>query len=257
MLCLVVSLSHFLHVSLALLLHEQTAHFIIPRDIQHGQDLICSHEACRNGGVKFCYCTFCRIPVAKRNFRIRHIHADEIIIPPDDAGHLPATHTESEQAVVEGNPIEDLFKPFDQSTNVDQWQLSIPPNTKTQSEVEYLIAQTAMVKESLDQLSNYIKFGQICRPTSQKGDMFDADLNPFPVSNINFGCSPHATPDRHTSKDRDRELMKFPCQARGMNLEHKKVCFFFPTTTKKESSLNNSLTVLPCFCFFLFVCLFV
>ena len=56
---------------------QQNAHFRIPEDIKHGDELICSFPACRDGGVKFCYCAHCRIPVAKRNFRIRHHHFDD------------------------------------------------------------------------------------------------------------------------------------------------------------------------------------
>lgn len=36
--------------------------------------MICSHRACRNAGVKFRYCAFCKAPVAKRNFKRRHSH---------------------------------------------------------------------------------------------------------------------------------------------------------------------------------------
>lgn len=38
---------------------------------------MCSFPACRNRGVKFRYCVFCRDPVAKRSFRNRHNHAGE------------------------------------------------------------------------------------------------------------------------------------------------------------------------------------
>ena len=55
----------------------KTAHFAIPEDVQHGADLVCSYSACRDGGVKFRFCSWCRIPVAKRNFRMRHDHTGE------------------------------------------------------------------------------------------------------------------------------------------------------------------------------------
>lgn len=47
---------------------------MIPSTVQHGEELICSYEACRNAGIKFRYCASCRIPVAKRNFNQRHSH---------------------------------------------------------------------------------------------------------------------------------------------------------------------------------------
>ena len=52
----------------------QTAYFVIPENVRHGEELICSYFACRNAGVKFRYCSHCKVPVAKRNFRKRHRH---------------------------------------------------------------------------------------------------------------------------------------------------------------------------------------
>jgi hypothetical protein len=75
-----ISLSTAVMLLLFALLVLQTAHFKIPTDVKHGQELFCSYPACRDGGVKFCYCMHCRIPVAKRNFRIRHHHCD--LAPP-------------------------------------------------------------------------------------------------------------------------------------------------------------------------------
>lgn len=55
----------------------KTAYFVISNGIQHGNDVVCSHPACRNAGVKFRYCSFCKAPVAKRNFRRRHNHGGD------------------------------------------------------------------------------------------------------------------------------------------------------------------------------------
>jgi hypothetical protein len=52
----------------------KTAHFVIPPNIQHGDELVCSFPACRSAGAKFRYCLHCKVPVAKRNFRNRHKH---------------------------------------------------------------------------------------------------------------------------------------------------------------------------------------
>ena len=60
-----------------LLFHLQTANFYIPRDVKHGDILTCSYPACRAFGVKFCFCVYCNIPVAKRCFRKRHHHSEE------------------------------------------------------------------------------------------------------------------------------------------------------------------------------------
>jgi hypothetical protein len=39
--------------------------------------LICSYPECVAQGVKFCFCIYCGIPVAKRNFRQRHNHGQK------------------------------------------------------------------------------------------------------------------------------------------------------------------------------------
>lgn len=56
----------------------KTAYFVISDTIKHGEELVCSYPTCRDGGVKFRFCSWCpRVPVAKRNFRQRHDHTDE------------------------------------------------------------------------------------------------------------------------------------------------------------------------------------
>jgi hypothetical protein len=53
------------------------AHFVIPRNVKHGDSLTCSYAPCRALGVKFCFCVHCNIPVAKRCFRMRHHHSED------------------------------------------------------------------------------------------------------------------------------------------------------------------------------------
>ena len=62
----------------------KTAYFVIPENVKHGEELICSYFACRNAGIKFRYCSHCKVPVAKRNFRKRHKHGGEIVDDKDD-----------------------------------------------------------------------------------------------------------------------------------------------------------------------------
>lgn len=56
--------------------------------MKHGEELICSYFACRNAGIKFRYCSQCKVPVAKRNFRKRHKHGGDPIAggKGDDSG---------------------------------------------------------------------------------------------------------------------------------------------------------------------------
>jgi len=54
----------------------KTAYFIIPPNIEHGDELLCSFPSCKSAGAKFRYCLHCKVPVAKRNFRNRHKHGN-------------------------------------------------------------------------------------------------------------------------------------------------------------------------------------
>jgi len=53
----------------------ETAVFVLHKGMKHGEHLLCSYPQCRAEGVKFCYCSLCGIPVAKRNFKSRHDHS--------------------------------------------------------------------------------------------------------------------------------------------------------------------------------------
>ena len=41
----------------------KTAYFVIPENVEHGEELICSYFACRNAGIKFRYCTHCKVRI--------------------------------------------------------------------------------------------------------------------------------------------------------------------------------------------------
>jgi hypothetical protein len=71
--------------------HKRTAHFVIPHDIKHGAELVCSDPICQGKGVKFCFCTICNIPAAKPCFRRRHNHCD--FAPPASASATSSTTT--------------------------------------------------------------------------------------------------------------------------------------------------------------------
>jgi len=72
---------------------NQTAYFVIPENVKHGEELICSYFACRNAGIKFRYCSHCKVPVAKRNFRKRHKHGGE------DMAQIPGDDSEAEDEI--------------------------------------------------------------------------------------------------------------------------------------------------------------
>jgi hypothetical protein len=64
--------------------NAKTAYFVVPEDVKHGAELVCSYDHCRNAGIKFRYCVFCSLPVAKRNFFKKHKHEGKI--PPERLG---------------------------------------------------------------------------------------------------------------------------------------------------------------------------
>jgi hypothetical protein len=45
--------------------------------MRHGAPLVCSFPACRDKGVKFLYCAYCKDACAKRQFRDRHKHGSD------------------------------------------------------------------------------------------------------------------------------------------------------------------------------------
>ena len=73
------------------MLNPQTAYFVVPEDMDHGEELNCSYLPCRNTGIKFRYCKQCRIPVAKRNFRNRHRHGFGDVKPLGDEDEEAST----------------------------------------------------------------------------------------------------------------------------------------------------------------------
>lgn len=81
----------------------QTAYFVIPENVRHGEELICSYFACRNAGVKFRYCSHCKVPVAKRNFRKRHRHGDS-----DKSKGIVDDDDESEEGSRPGENADDI-----------------------------------------------------------------------------------------------------------------------------------------------------
>jgi hypothetical protein len=50
----------------------KTAYFVIPENVEHGEELICSYFACRNAGIKFRYCTHCKVIFSKSDI----VHCD-------------------------------------------------------------------------------------------------------------------------------------------------------------------------------------
>jgi hypothetical protein len=93
---------------------------VIPEDMKHGAELVCSYNACRNAGTKFRYCVHCQLPVAKRNFFKRHKHLGKI--PPERLVHGIAK-VEDELSSLEGSSkraVRCLLKKADANSLLDK-----------------------------------------------------------------------------------------------------------------------------------------
>ncbi|KAL3912160.1 MAG: hypothetical protein SGILL_006993, partial [Bacillariaceae sp.] len=73
-----------------------TAYFRITPDTAHGTDLVCSFPQCRNGGVKFLYCAYCKDAIARRSFRSQHLHTGECL-PVKNDKKRPAVPSDSDE----------------------------------------------------------------------------------------------------------------------------------------------------------------
>jgi hypothetical protein len=55
----------------------QNAFFIVPPSTPHGSELRCSHRFCRQNRIKFLFCGFCKTPVTRMKFDVRHAHQNK------------------------------------------------------------------------------------------------------------------------------------------------------------------------------------
>jgi hypothetical protein len=69
---------------------------------------VCSYFPCRNAGIKFRYCVYCKLPVAKRNFAKRHRHWGKIA-----PGDLP-------KDILEGTCADDDLSTSDHGTSTTE-----------------------------------------------------------------------------------------------------------------------------------------
>ena len=53
------------------------AYFKISKETKHGDPLVCSFTACRDTGIKFRYCAYCKNAITKRQFDSQHQHQEK------------------------------------------------------------------------------------------------------------------------------------------------------------------------------------
>ena len=54
----------------------KNAFFQVRPTTKHGDGLVCCFPKCRDNGIKFRYCAYCKDAIAKRCFRIKHTHGN-------------------------------------------------------------------------------------------------------------------------------------------------------------------------------------
>ena len=91
-------LGYFCFTGLPLDHNIKTAFLLISENVQHGDELKCSYPACAEQGVKFCWCSYCKAPVARRNFRVRHHHAYQAAGQGEGQPEVMETHQPMETA---------------------------------------------------------------------------------------------------------------------------------------------------------------
>jgi hypothetical protein len=96
-----IKLTHYFCLFTIFCSNCQTAYFVIPQNIKHGTELLCSYFACRNAGIKFRYCVYCKLPVAKRNFAKRHRHSGKI---PNNEGSDDAVRGNAAESSADDEP---------------------------------------------------------------------------------------------------------------------------------------------------------
>jgi hypothetical protein len=157
--------------------------------MSHGEELFCSHQTCRNGGVKFRFCTVCQVPVAKRNFRKRHMHGMQdsktprkrgkgkrsltsqqqsfALVPPLSQENEHAPKAKNESATI-GTPSQEIRH----AQQVQQKQVDKPPSD---------FANEASSGQDLSRCSSLSSDGE--------GGMMDGDADAYEQSNDNHRIS--------------------------------------------------------------------
>ncbi|KAG7348326.1 HSF-type DNA-binding protein [Nitzschia inconspicua] len=116
--------------------NQYTAFFEIPKNPEHGMDLVCSYPACRNGGIKFLYCKYCDDVIAKRTFRVQHLHED--LVKEEAGGEKEDTANDSADISDDSNKrsgnIGDVPPKKRHKKNASNHQVNIGPNESRAAE---------------------------------------------------------------------------------------------------------------------------
>lgn len=194
----------------------QTAHFTISKNLKHAEELICSYPACRDGGVKFCYCAHCQIPVAKRNFRIRHHHYEAAPVPTAGSDEFEAS--QAAKRVVPNQPTHVMrgHPGLVQRPRSDEGDHLLMQLAQLQSQLPTPSDARAGLTSQAEDTRHSFEDQQV---TGQHSGVSRRTAGFFVGQNSSFPTNSHLTDGSGTSAD--EAVVRVPCRARGMPPDHK------------------------------------
>ena len=190
----------------------QNAYFTMRKNERHGKELVCSFPACRDSGIKFCWCSYCRVPVARRNFRLRHHHAD-MKQPPSD----PKSKSSKKQK-----------KSKERSSVTRQNSSSVSSNSPVDSALAAPAAMPSSGSAPLNASSLLLNsIAQAWNQQNQSGGSNNGGLsNILGQQQHALSTAPSAMEDvsrlgdsASSTSSSDGSAVKIPCRARGMLCE--------------------------------------
>jgi len=154
--------------------NKKTAYFVIPDNVKHGADLLCSHAKCQNKGIRFVFCIVCDEPVAKINFKTRHSHPDVLKKKPQSTNSNNSSAATSRQVSSSAGSVEG------KSSSVPVWKRKDSegkasstgepaPSLLPASRVDENYGSSKGTEQNRDE-SNLVSSSTSSRPESQDGD---------------------------------------------------------------------------------------
>ncbi|KAL3922332.1 MAG: hypothetical protein SGILL_002265, partial [Bacillariaceae sp.] len=218
----------------------KTAYLLVPSNVTHGDELKCSYPACAEAGVKFCYCAYCRSPVARRNFRVRHHHAfqvpgqpgpqaqvkEEILeteAPMESADASPAADDEAQQQPE--MPPASLLSQLQSLAAASGQQQALPRQAQNQDNEITAILLQQLLSNSMNNNLGHTNGSSV--PASDGMNAARGSKKKRKKSN-NPKPPPALEPNEPMGEEEDDHVgigtlafqMKIPCPARGMPPGH-------------------------------------
>lgn len=189
---------------------------------KHGKELVCSFPQCRDSGIKFCYCAYCRVPVARRNFRLRHHHADakrlsKSISKSKSSKHKNKKHSTS---TMKSSQLDNSMT-ITRNSAAPAGDRAAPDRGATADAVSSMLLQSFAINQKLMEKDNggVISRNEPENPTKNGQAM--QQQHHIKRDSINSIEEISRLGDSSSSNSSTGvRVMKIPCRARGMPLDH-------------------------------------